>query len=45
MIPQSSLEISILVGVTNEDFERAINVIYQAFVANEMVDMTAKEVQ
>ena len=45
MITQSSQEISIILGVTNEDFERAINVIYQAFVANEMVDMTAKEVQ
>jgi aspartate kinase len=37
MITQSSQEISIIVGVNNEDFERAINVIYDKFVENEMV--------
>ena len=45
MITQSSQEISIIMGVNNEDFERAINVIYQAFVADEMVDMLRGEVQ
>ena len=37
MITQSSQEISIIVGVNNEDFERAISVIYKRFVADEMV--------
>ncbi|MBP3884269.1 MAG: aspartate kinase [Olsenella sp.] len=37
MITQSSQEISIILGVNNEDFERAINVIYDKFVENEMV--------
>ncbi len=45
MITQSSQEISIIMGVNNEDFERAINVIYQAFVADQMVDMLRGEVQ
>lgn len=36
MITQSSQEISIILGVNNEDFERAINVIYDRFVENEM---------
>lgn len=46
MITQSSQEISIIMGVNNEDFERAINVIYEAFVNSEMVDMPSKgEVQ
>ena len=31
MITQSSQEISIIVGVQNEDFERAIHVIYDRF--------------
>ena len=42
MITQSSQEISIIMGVNNEDFERAINVIYSAFVNSEMVDMPSK---
>lgn len=37
MITQSSEEISIIVGVDNSDFERAIKVIYEGFVRNEMV--------
>ena len=37
MITQSSKEISIILGVNNEDFERAIKVIYEKFVACEMV--------
>ena len=37
MITQSSKEISIILGVNNEDFKRAIGVIYENFVANEMV--------
>ena len=45
MITQSSQEISIIMGVNNEDFERAINVIYQAFVADQMVDMVRGDVQ
>ncbi len=45
MITQSSQEISIIMGVNNEDFDRAINVIYQAFVANEMVNMQRGAVQ
>ncbi|MBR2682543.1 MAG: aspartate kinase [Atopobiaceae bacterium] len=43
MITQSSQEISIILGVNNEDFERAINVIYKAFVADQMVDMSGGE--
>ena len=37
MITQSSEEISIILGVDNTDFERAIKVIYERFVRNEMV--------
>ena len=37
MITQSSQEISIIVGVDESDFERAISVIYERFVRNEMV--------
>jgi aspartate kinase len=37
MITQSSEEISIIVGVDNTDFDRAIKVIYERFVRNEMV--------
>ncbi len=37
LITQSSQEISIIVGVDNDDFEKAIKVIYDRFVANEMV--------
>ena len=37
MITQSSQEISIIVGVDEADFERAIRVIYERFVRNEMV--------
>ena len=37
MITPSSKEISIILGVNNEDFKRAIGVIYENFVANEMV--------
>ena len=37
MITQSSLEISIILGVNNSDFDRAIRVIYDKFVAGEMV--------
>ncbi len=43
MITQSSQEISIILGVNNEDFDRAINVVYSAFVAEEMVDMPKEE--
>ena len=42
MITQSSQEISIIMGVTNSDFDRAIKVIYNAFVDGEMVDMPTK---
>ena len=42
MITQSSQEISIIMGVTNSDFERAINVIYQSFVDSEMIEMSSK---
>ena len=45
MITQSSQEISIIMGVNNEDFERAIKVIYDRFVADEMVCAGAAEVQ
>ena len=37
MITQSSQEISIIMGVENDDFERAIQVIYDRFVRDEMV--------
>ena len=37
MITQSSQEISIILGVNNEDFDRAIQVIYDRFVRDEMV--------
>lgn len=37
MITQSAQEISIIMGVANEDFERAIRVIYDRFVRDEMV--------
>ena len=37
MITQSSEEISIIMGVDNADFERAIKVIYEGFVRDEMV--------
>jgi aspartate kinase len=42
MITQSSQEISIIMGVNNSDFERAINVIYESFVEGEMVEMPSK---
>ena len=45
MITQSSQEISIIMGVNNEDFERAIKVIYDRFVADEMVCAGAAEVR
>ena len=45
MITQGSQEISIIMGVNNEDFERAIKVIYDRFVADEMVCAGAAEVQ
>ena len=45
MITQSSQEISIIMGVNNEDFERAIKVIYDRFVADEMVCAGVAEVQ
>ena len=37
MITQSSQEISIILGVNNSDFDRAINVIYDQFVKNEVL--------
>ena len=37
MITQSSQEISIILGVNNDDFSRAIRVIYDKFVEGEMV--------
>ncbi|WP_417118671.1 aspartate kinase [Olsenella phocaeensis] len=39
MITQSSQEISIIMGVNNADFERAIQCIYDRFVDGEMVEM------
>ena len=39
MITQSSQEISIIMGVNNEDFERAIKAIYDKFVGQELVEM------
>ena len=41
-IRAGSQEISIIMGVNNADFDRAINVIYQTFVDGEMVDMPSK---
>ena len=35
MITQSSQEINIIIGVNNEDFERTVAVVYEAFVVNE----------
>ncbi len=37
LITQSSQEISIIVGVDNDDFERAIRVMYDGFAAHEKV--------
>ena len=37
MITQSSQEISIIMGVENEDFDRAVQVIYDRFVRDELV--------
>ena len=37
MITQSSQEISIILGVADTDFDRAINVIYDTFVKNEVL--------
>lgn len=37
MITQSSQEINIIMGVNNEDFERTVRVVYDAFVADEEV--------
>jgi aspartate kinase len=37
MITQSSQEISIIVGVQNEDFEKAIHVIYDHFGNAEVI--------
>ena len=37
MITQSSQEISIIMGVNNEDFDRAIQVIYDRFVRDEVI--------
>jgi aspartate kinase len=37
MITQSSQEISIIVGVQNEDFEKAIRVIYDHFGNAEVI--------
>ena len=39
MITQSSQEISIILGVNNVDFERAITCIYDKFVEGEMVEI------
>lgn len=35
MITQSSQEINIIIGVSNEDFERTVRVVYEAFVKDE----------
>lgn len=43
MITQSSQEISIIMGVDNDDFERAINVIYDRFVRNEALVLKGEE--
>lgn len=40
MITQSSQEISIILGVENSDFDRAITTIYNSFVEHEMVSTT-----
>ena len=45
MITQSSQEISIIVGVHNDDFEKAIRVIYDRFVENEVVEMSERSAQ
>ena len=42
MITQSSQEISIIMGVNNEDFERAIKVIYDRFVRDEVITSADK---
>ena len=43
MITQSSQEISIIMGVNNDDFDRAVNVIYERFVRDEMVSVETHE--
>ena len=40
MITQSSQEISIIMGVNNEDFDRAIKVIYERFVRDEVIQLS-----
>jgi aspartate kinase len=45
MITQSSQEISIILGVNNSDFERAIRVIYQSFGDDVVVSENANRVQ
>ena len=42
MITQSSQEISIILGVNNSDFARAIKVIYDNFVESEYVSLDEK---
>ena len=42
MITQSSQEISIIMGVNNEDFDRAIKVIYERFVRDEVIQLSEK---
>ena len=42
MITQSSQEISIILGVNNEDFDTAIRVLYDRFVKSEMVCVTSE---
>ena len=41
MITQSSQEISIIMGVNEDDFEKGIRVIYDRLVASEMVEVKA----
>lgn len=45
MIAQGSEELDIIVGVSNEDFERAIRVIYAAFVDSEDNVITVDELE
>ena len=45
MITQSSQEISIIMGVKNADFERAIRVIYDRFVRDEIVHTQQQQQQ
>ena len=45
MIAQGSEELDIIVGVNNEDFERAIKVIYEAFIDSDENIITVEELE